>query len=368
MRQAAQEGLAFEAALVDMHMPGMSGEELGRTIKQDAEFAATHLILMTSFGQRGDGARMEQAGFSGYLTKPLRQTQLHECLALVMGREAPAAGSRGIITRHTIAESTRRSERILMVEDNVTNQKVAMAMLQKLGWRADVAENGLEAVRALRNIPYDLVLMDCQMPEMDGFTATRLIRAQSSGVRNPRVPVVAMTANAMQGDRERCLAAGMDDYIAKPIQAEELAKKIEHWLHEAGRGQNPDNPAVDLEASRLEAEPDAPGVFHWSELMDRLMGDAELGQIIITGFLDDIPQQIAKLKEFVQSGDTAGATRQAHTIKGASANVGAPALRRVAAALEEMGRADDLPGIAEGVPRLEEEFQRLKSVLTEMKI
>ena len=369
MRQAAQEGLAFETALVDMHMPGMSGEELGRSIKQNAEIAATRLILMTSFGQRGDGARMAQAGFSGYLIKPLRQTQLHECLALVMGRAAPMAGSRGqIITRHTVSESTRRSERILMVEDNVTNQKVAMAMLQKLGWRADVAANGLEAVRALKNIPYDLVLMDCQMPEMDGFTATRQIRAQSSGVLNPRVPVVAMTANAMQGDRERCLAAGMDDYIAKPIQAEELAKKIEHWLHATGRSRSMDHPATDLEASQAEAEPAAQEVFRWSELMDRLMGDADLGQAIIEGFLGDIPVQIEKLKGFVQSGDTAGATRQAHTIKGASANVGAPALRQAAAALEEMGHADDLPGMADSIPSLEAEFGRLKSVLAEFKI
>ena len=311
---------------------------------------------------------MEQAGFSGYLTKPLRQTQLHECLALVMGRETPAAGSRGqIVTRHTVSESTRRSDRILMVEDNVTNQKVAMAMLQKLGWRADLAANGLEAVRALKKIPYDLVLMDCQMPEMDGFTATRQIRAQSSGVLNPRVPVVAMTANAMQGDRERCLAAGMDDYIAKPIQAEDLAKKIEHWLHETGRGRSMDHPATELEASRVEAEPAAQEVFRWSELMDRLMGDADLGQVIIEGFLGDIPVQIEKLKEFVQSGDTAGATRQAHTIKGASANVGAPALRQAAATLEEMGHADDLAGMADSISLLEAEFGRLKSVLTGLK-
>jgi HPt (histidine-containing phosphotransfer) domain-containing protein len=172
----------------------------------------------------------------------------------------------------------------------------------------------------------------------------------------------------MQGDRERCLKAGMDDYIAKPIQQKELIETIEHWLRAAEPGRSTNDPSAESQPNPSGPEPDAPDVFRWSELMDRLMDDAELGRIIITGFLDDIPEQIAKLKQFVQSGDTAGATRQAHTIKGASANVGAPALRGAAAALEEMGHAGDLPGIAEGVPRLEEEFQRLKSVLTEMTI
>ncbi len=367
MRRAAREGGPFQAALVDMHMPGMSGEELGREIKQNVDIASTRLILMTSFGQRGDGARMQQAGFSGYLTKPLRQTQLHACLELVMGRKAPADGMLGpIVTRHTVSESARRSGLILLVEDNPTNQKVALAMLKKLGWRVDVAANGLEAVRALRSVPYELVLMDCQMPEMDGFAATQHIRAESSGVLNRRVPILAMTANAMQGDRERCLKAGMDDYIAKPIQQKELIEKIEHWLRTAEPGHSTNDPSAEGQTKPADPEPEAQDVFRWPELMDRLMGDAELGQIIITGFLDDIPEQIVKLKEFVQSADTAGATRQAHTIKGASANVGAPALRRAAETLEEMGRSGDLPGVADGIPQLEAEFERLKSVLTQL--
>ena len=188
MLRAAREGDSFQAALVDMHMPEMDGEELGRRIKQTAEIAATRLVLMTPFGQRGDGARLEQAGFSGYLTKPLRQTQLHDCLALVMGRETrPETGRGQLVTRHTVAESARRPGRILLVEDNPTNQKVAQAMLQKLGWRADVAANGLEAVRAVKHMAYDLVLMDCQMPEMDGFAATRSIRELEAGSsRAPR--------------------------------------------------------------------------------------------------------------------------------------------------------------------------------------
>ena len=157
------------------------------------------------------------------------------------------------MTRHTVAESARRPGRILLVEDNPTNQKVALAMLQKLGWRADVAANGLEAVRAVKHMAYDLVLMDCQMPEMDGFAATRSIReleagssplaaghpgASASGLehRASRLPIIAMTANSMQGDRARCLEAGMDDYISKPVQPEDLAEKINRWLHGPGLG------------------------------------------------------------------------------------------------------------------------------------
>jgi CheY-like chemotaxis protein len=378
MLRAAREGDSFQAALVDMHMPAMDGEELGRSIKQTAEIAATRLVLMTPFGQRGDGARMEQAGFSGYLTKPLRQTQLHDCLALVMGREPqPETGRGQLVTRHTVAESARRSGRILLVEDNPTNQKVAQAMLQKLGWRADVAADGLEAVRAVKHMAYDLVLMDCQMPEMDGFAATRGIReleagssrhpdASASGLehRASRLPIIAMTANSMQGDRARCLEAGMDDYISKPVQPEELGEKINRWLSGPGSDRIIVDPAAGEAAPAGNPRADTAEVFSPSELLDRLMGDTELAHVIIEGFLGDIPGQIAKLKGFVQSGDREAATRQAHTIKGASANIGAAALRQAASELEEMGRDDDMAGIAKELPRLEAEFERLSGELT----
>jgi CheY-like chemotaxis protein len=375
--QAVRKGAPFHAALVDMHMPGMDGEELGRRVKRSAEIAATRLILMTSFGQRGDGARMEQAGFSGYLTKPLRQTHLHDCLALVMGRGTAPEGSSGrIVTRHTVAESARRSARILLVEDNPTNQKVALAMLQKLGWRADVAANGLEALRVLKPIAYDLVLMDCQMPEMDGFETTRKIReleAQSSQLAAggpspfPHIPVIAMTANAMQGDRERCLEAGMDDYIAKPVQPKDLAEKIDRWVHGTGPGNNMADPVAGGATMVVGPDTETQEVFRWSELLDRLMGDTELACAIVEGFIDDIPGQISKLKGYVQSSDAAAATRQAHTIKGAAANVGAAALREAAFELEEMGNANDMLGIARELPRLEAEFGRLQEVLRELK-
>ena len=179
----------------------------------------------------GNGSRQQQAGFAGYLTKPLRQAALRKMLSVVMGREHSAEGrQQPIVTRHALLRPTRRNVRILLAEDNVSNQKVAQAMLKKLGYRADAVANGVEAIEALSRIPYDLVLMDCQMPEMDGLEASRRIREASSGVLNPGVTIIAMTANAMQGDRERCIKAGMDDYLPKPVQPRELAELLDRWL------------------------------------------------------------------------------------------------------------------------------------------
>ncbi|QQS55705.1 MAG: response regulator [Candidatus Competibacteraceae bacterium] len=236
LRQAAREDDPFHVALLDMQMPEVDGAELGRRIKTCPEVERTPLVMMTSMGQRGDATRLQKIGFVGYFTKPVRQSHLHECLAMIRSRvtQARERTADQMITRHLITEVTRRRVRILLAEDNVINQRVALAILKKLGYRADAVANGKEAIAALRDIPYDLVLMDCQMPEMDGYEATRSIRAPQSGVLRPTVPIVAMTANAMKGDREKCLEAGMDDYISKPVQPRDLADMLERWL---GRGQ-----------------------------------------------------------------------------------------------------------------------------------
>ena len=236
LHHALEQNDPFRVALLDQQMPGMDGLELGRRIKGDPTLASTLIVMVTSHAQRGDASVLEQIGFSGYLTKPVRQSQLHDCIMLVLGRahhtnkdqEAPDT-SQGIITRHTVAEVARCNARILLAEDNIINQKVAQNILGKLGYRADVVANGLEAVKALEMISYDIVLMDCQMPEMDGFEATAMIRNSESKVLNHAVPIIAMTANAMQGDREKCIESGMDDYLAKPVKKDELAVMIETW-------------------------------------------------------------------------------------------------------------------------------------------
>ena len=173
-------------------------------------------------------------GFAAFLTKPLRQTQLYQCLSLVLTNISGAStavipSTPSIITRHSLAEVEAQSKgQILVAEDNPVNQKVAVKMIEKLGYRVDIVENGLEAIEASQRISYDLILMDCHMPEMDGFEATRRIRVQTHGVRH--IPIIAMTANAMQEDRNQCLAAGMDDFLSKPVMSKSLAAVLNRWL------------------------------------------------------------------------------------------------------------------------------------------
>ena len=232
LRDAARSGEPFDIALLDMAMPDMNGKELGQRIRASAELERTRLVMMTSLEQSCDAAHLERLGFSGYLSKPIRHSQLRDCLALVMAQKARSEGEPVIrtVTPQTLTQSVKRRIRILVAEDNIINQTVAVAMLEKLGYRADVVANGLEAVHALQTIPYDLVCMDAQMPEMDGFEATTVIRRPDSSVLNHDIPIIAMTAYAMAGDRERCIEAGMNDYLSKPIQTEKLAEALERWL------------------------------------------------------------------------------------------------------------------------------------------
>jgi len=232
LRDAAIDA-PFDAVLVDFMMPGMAGDHFGRAIKRDLAIQSTALIMLTSRGLRGDSQRMKEIGFAGYLTKPVKRQHLFECLVRVLaGSHLAASGLHPpelMVTQHSIEEARQKELRLLVVEDNRVSQKVALLMLKKMGYRADVANNGREAVEALKQVPYDLVLMDQQMPEMDGLSAARIIRA-SVDILNRRVPIIAMTANALKGDRERCLEAGMDDYLSKPVKPDQLKDKLDQWL------------------------------------------------------------------------------------------------------------------------------------------
>jgi signal transduction histidine kinase/CheY-like chemotaxis protein len=230
---ALAQGDPFQVALMDRQMSGMDGIALGWAIKNDENLAGVHLILMSPLGEQGDAVRFASLGFAGTLNKPLRPSDLFDVLSNVL------SGSQASV-KHTLAPRKIVREtpqlpldsemRILLVEDNIVNQKVALGILKKLGLQADAAENGREALFALENLPYDLVLMDMQMPEMDGLEATRQIRDLESKVIDHEIPIIAMTANAMQEDRQRCLQAGMNDYVSKPIDAYVLAQALARWL------------------------------------------------------------------------------------------------------------------------------------------
>lgn len=231
LREAISDGDPYNIAIVDMQMPEMDGEQLGRIIKQDSKLQNTVLVLMTSMGYRGDAGRFEKIGFRAYLTKPVKQSHLYDCLALACGKiRPPLTGKPDLITIHSLAEKRKHNQKILLVEDNRINQKVALNILKKLGFNADVVSNGREAVASLAETPYDMVLMDCQMPEMDGYEATAHIRDPGSEVLNHNIPIVAMTAHAMKGDQEKCMKAGMDDYLTKPVLLRHLSDMLGKWL------------------------------------------------------------------------------------------------------------------------------------------
>ncbi len=241
LRAAVASGEPYDLAVLDLMMPQMDGFELARAIKADADLAGVRLMLLTSCGQRGDGAIARKAGFAAYITKPVRQSQLFDCLNRVVSAEAgsgaaPSDAPSRVLTKHMLNETLMISPRlILLAEDNIVNQKVAVRQFQKLGYHADVVGNGREALEALERVPYDLVLMDCQMPELDGYEATAEIRRREGEAK--RTPIVAMTAHALEGDREKCIAAGMDDYVSKPVKSEELARVLQRFFAGAtGRG------------------------------------------------------------------------------------------------------------------------------------
>jgi PAS domain S-box-containing protein len=367
--RALDENDPFNLVVIDMQMPGMDGETLGRTITEDERLAGIRMVMMTSLGTRGDARRYQEIGFAAYATKPIRSRDLKAVLSLVLTDRAGAAARRSIVTRHMAREALSLfagcKARILLAEDNITNQQVALGILRKLGLSADAVANGVEAVKALETIPYDLVLMDVQMPEMDGIEATRLIRNSQSAVPDHGIPIIAMTAHAMQGDRERCLAAGMDDYVAKPVNSRALTEALDKWLPKdtaPASGQTPVR--SEGSASVPVQKPEAP-VFDRSGMMERLMDDEELARLVIEGFLEDIPCQIAALQEYLETGNVSAAERQVHTIRGASANVGGEALREVAFEMEKAAKTGDVSVIRACMVDLEREFNRLKQAMRE---
>ena len=386
----------YEIGIIDMQMPEMDGEALGQKIKQDPDLKNTILVLMTSMGEHGDAKRLEEIGFNAYLTKPIKQSQFYDCLTMVAGiqnetvKERPAT----IVTRHSLAEDQKRKVRILLVEDNVINQKVVISILGKLGYNADAVANGKEAVNALEIIPYDIVFMDCQMPEMDGYEATREIRKiedrrQKTEDRNQekqittsnekpatgnkqraasyrssianrqssikKVPVIAITAHTMKGDREKCLEAGMDDYLSKPVKPQELSDMLEKWLEEKDSFQQKETTTRDIGPVK--------DVFDRVGLLDRLMGDEDLADEILGEFLKDASHRIAALKDALNKGDLPAVQRQAHTLKGASANVGALALQEIANQIEVAGEAGNMVKAISLVSMLDEQFEVLKKLV-----
>ena len=365
LRAAARRGAPYGLAILDMQMPGMDGMQLAQRVSDDSAIAPTRMVLLTSIGQRGDGDDARRAGIEAYLTKPVRQSELYDAIATVMGSRDPAGEDRvPLVTRHTLREmNTEHRPHLLLAEDNPVNQKVAARMLERLGYRVDVAQNGLEALEALERNRYAAVLMDVQMPGMDGHEATAEIRRREREAApaggGPGIPIIAMTANAMQGDREKALAAGMDDYLPKPVRQEDLEKILSRWVSREdgvapGPGAPPAGAATNGNGGVLDPEVLA-------NLRD--LGDAELLAELAGMFFDDATSRLGELREAVEAGDAAGVERVAHTLKGSSGNMGAARMSAICAELQDVGASGDLaraPGLLGG---LEEEFGRVRPAL-----
>lgn len=233
MQQAQSDGDAFDLVLIDQAIPEMDGKALAMAVKASPNLAQTLLVLLTPCGMRGDAIRMKKAGYHAYLQKPVSPSMLFDCLATLFDaaqKTASDKGGRMLVTRHSIKAARFRKRRILLAEDDHINRQVALKMLENFGCVTETAKNGREALELLETQPFDLVLMDVQMPEMDGKEATGIIRSSASKALDPQIPIIAMTAHAMKGDREACIKTGMNDYISKPVDPDELFEKLGTWM------------------------------------------------------------------------------------------------------------------------------------------
>ncbi len=351
MKEAKRRGEPFPLVLLDFQMPDMDGFEVVEQIKKNPDLAGATIMMLTSAGQRGDAARCRALGIAAYLIKPIRQSELLEAILTTLGKSSAAATRPRLVTRHSLREA-RRKFRVLLAEDNAVNQTLAVRLLEKRGHSVAVATNGREALAALRTQEFDVVLMDVQMPEMDGFEATAMIRAEEKRTGR-HMPVIAMTAHAMKGDRERCLEAGMDAYVSKPINPEQLFDTIEHIDADLPPGVE----AAGAGAARVESPIDM------TSLLARVGGDRNLLAEMAGLFLEEMPRHASAIGEALSRHDARSLERAAHALKGSIGNFGAQRAFDAALELETLARGGDLAPAKGAWQTLECELEYLKPIL-----
>lgn len=355
---AAKQNIPYTMAVLDMHMPEVDGLELCQQIQNIPHLAQIKLIMASSQAQRGDAVKMKVAGFQGYITKPVQQSELFDVLLMVSGLKEARPD---MITRHSATEHAQFKAHVLVVEDNPTNQLVIQGLLRALGVTVDLAGNGEEAISALQGISHhNLVFMDCQMPVLDGYAATAKIRSKSTTILNSAIPIIAMTANAMAGDKQKCLDAGMDDYLSKPIEPEKVIAMLRKWLPDTNEAESETTNIVDEAVAAQNNTYKELVAFDYDDMANRLMNDAELMKSIADMFCQDVVLQIDELKVSIQDNDAAQAAAIMHQIKGASANVGAKALSALALEMELAGKAGSIDELQKNIEQLEHNFNTLK--------
>jgi PAS domain S-box-containing protein len=351
LRQAVREGRPFPLAVLDMQMPEVDGETLGRWIKADPQLSQTQLVMMTSVGLGEHSRRAAEIGFAAYLVKPVKQSRLQEALVMALGKSSGLStsllGMSPVLPQTTPREDRpRQSLRILLAEDNPVNQKVALRQLESLGYKADVVANGQEVLDLLQQVRYDLILMDCQMPVMDGYEATRRLRQRERGSGHHTV-VIALTANAMREDRERCLQAGMDDYLSKPVLKEDLERVINYWSRQIassalGAANGPTSEVASPappspKGASGNSDPTLPYPIDSAYLERVTGGDSQFQRELLQVFVQDCQNLLPRLRQAVAAGNAEDLRKIAHRLKGASANVGAHAFSQAARELEHLG-------------------------------
>jgi signal transduction histidine kinase/DNA-binding response OmpR family regulator len=338
----------YHLILTDMHMPKMDGFQLVETIKGQPHPSTATIMMLTSGGQRGDSARCSALGIAAYLLKPVRQSELRQAIARVLGVSEPS-NAVPMVTRDSLVDGRDPASalQILLAEDNLINQKLATRLLVKRGHHVTVTANGREALAALAERAYDLVLMDVQMPEMDGLEATRTLREREK-ITGTHQQVVAMTALAMKGDRERCMEAGMDGYLSKPIHQQELDELLENCAEStctsslSAATQSTQNPSVNT-----------------AELLERVDGDFSFIAELVDLFRTDYPRHLRTAREALSRQDSPAVERASHTLKGALANLAAGPASRMAQDLEASARSGDLSHAGPALQQLEEELNRV---------
>jgi two-component system, sensor histidine kinase and response regulator len=350
LRHAAESGEPFRLILLDVKMPEMDGFTLAEQIKLRPEYADVTIMMLTSDNQRGDIARCRELGLAGYLVKPIQQAELRRTMIDALGFSVETSGPSTAASSVVVSRESKE-RRILLAEDNAVNQKVAIRMLSKLGHTVVIANNGKEALAALETQSFDLVFMDVQMPEMGGFEATDLIR-RSEKVSGHHLPIIAMTAHAMKGDRERCLEAGMDGYVSKPVQARDLQAAMD---------------AIDIaersDSRDVEDDTDNVEIFDESALLERIDGDRAFLKDLVELFAADSPGQLAAIEDAIARKDADQVHRASHTLKGSVSNFCAPSVVASASRLESRGRMVDLDGAEKEFSDLERLVRKLRSAL-----
>jgi PAS domain S-box-containing protein len=379
LRAACLKNRPYDIAILDMQMPEMDGEMLGRQIKAEPELASVRLIMMTSLDQWEGSKRTLELGFSASLVKPVRQSRLFDCLIEVMSQHLNEINQESIdensgqLILNTLPSQSILSSmpeksklKILLAEDSLINQKVALNQLRVLGYEADIAANGQEVLDLLAQIRYDLILMDCQMPIMDGYDTSRRIRSLKD--HNHQIIIVAMTANAMKEDRIRCLDAGMDDYLSKPVRKEELAAKIAHWSQIIQARENDSNhSSMPVDASKHSSfELTFNALINWNYLHEVSGSDRELEIEFLQTLTETLPVHLENLKTAISENDRYTVGREIHLIKGASASVGAIALESVAAQLEKQAEQGQMKSAATLFMELMEHFEQIQQLISTM--